>query len=354
MMNLRKILLVPMLIAMLVQSSLLRAEGLKFEDVFNAVRTNLAGVTEKELNETAIEGFLTQLQPRVLLVTNELLADAAAKGPTLIKTAIYDGNVAYLRVARVAAGLAAEIIKASTELQATNKIKGMVLDLRFAAGTDYAEAGAVADVFLSKENLLLDWGTGTARSKAKSNALTFPLSVLINRKTTGAAEALAAVLRQNEVGLTIGATTAGQAEIFKEIKLDNGLRLMIAIAPVKLSDGQPVSKQGQTPDIAVNVAAEEEAAYWQDPLGTVNTRNTRAATAGNSSLFGATNLAPGRRINEADLVRLQKEGSDGETATSPRRPAESAKPLVRDPVLARALDLLKGLAVVQKSRPATP
>jgi hypothetical protein len=58
-------------------------------------------------------------------------------------------------------------------------------------------------------------------------------------------------------------------------------------------------------------------------------------------------------MNEAELVREHREGLDRfpgiDSASMP--PAEPARPVVTDPVLARALDLLKGLAVVRQSRP---
>ncbi len=66
---------------------------------------------------------------------------------------------------------------------------------------------------------------------------------------------------------------------------------------------------------------------------------------------GATNLpARSTRLNEAELVREHEEGldrDDDDEAPAAIRP-EPAKPLVNDPVLARALDLLKGLALVRK------
>jgi hypothetical protein len=47
---------------------------------------------------------------------------------------------------------------------------------------------------------------------------------------------------------------------------------------------------------------------------------------------------------------LREEQSPEEEPTAARRRAERNQPLVQDPVLARALDLLKGLAVVQPFR----
>jgi hypothetical protein len=57
------------------------------------------------------------------------------------------------------------------------------------------------------------------------------------------------------------------------------------------------------------------------------------------------------RLNEAELVREHREGGSRVTNAAPRlRDEEPQTPVVSDPVLARALDLLKGLAVVRQSR----
>jgi hypothetical protein len=328
---------------------------LKFEEVFSLVKSNLFAVGDADLNQVAIEGFLTQLQPRVLLVTSELLDQDRTNAVLLTKTNVYDGAFAYLRVVRVAEGLASAIDQACDRLISSNKLKGLVLDLRYARGSDYAAAGAVADLFLSSEQLLLDWGTASARSTAKSTSLSLPLMILANEKTAGAAEALAAVLRQYNVGLVIGKKTAGAAEIYKEFTLTNGIRLLIAVAPVKLEGSQALSRDGVEPDILVAVSEEDEKAYWEDPYRAISKRGSRAVSAGavpppgESSKIAQTSR---RRMNEADLVRMQREGMDPDLDLPEvsSKTAESEKMLVRDPALARALDLLKGLAVVKQLR----
>jgi hypothetical protein len=72
---------------------------------------------------------------------------------------------------------------------------------------------------------------------------------------------------------------------------------------------------------------------------------------------GLTNSASGTnrparrpRFNEAELVRERREGISEADMTASRE-RELDKPLVSDPVLARALDLLKGLALVRQARP---
>jgi hypothetical protein len=218
---------------------------------------------------------------------------------------------------------------------------------------DYAEAGAVADLFLSGGQPLLDWGAAAARSTAKTNALKLPVAVLVNRETAAAAEALAAVLRETGAGLVLGGNTAGRAMIAQEFPLKNGQRLRIATAGVKLGNGEVLSARGVKPDIEVAVSVEEEKAYLADPFVELPGTNLLAAgtASGTNSVTNGTNRLPRRRITEADLVRERREGFDFRTnpTVGVERESVREKPVVQDPVLARALDLIKGLAVVRQS-----
>jgi hypothetical protein len=47
---------------------------------------------------------------------------------------------------------------------------------------------------------------------------------------------------------------------------------------------------------------------------------------------------------------MQRDGEDVDLPSSANRPVDADKPAVLDPALARALDLLKGLSVVQNVR----
>ncbi len=87
----------------------------------------------------------------------------------------------------------------------------------------------------------------------------------------------------------------------------------------------------------MDVTAADERAYFADAF-----RPPTNAAAGNAGVASRR-----VRLNEAELARERREGGPEPTPTRARRP-ESDKPSVSDPVLARALDLLKGLAVVRK------
>lgn len=323
-----------------------------FDEVLGLVRSNLTGLSEAEVNRRAVEALLQALHPWVKLApANEKEAAPESRAPALARTLEFDGAFACFQVDRVTAGLAAELASARERLAASNTLQGLVLDLRFAGGEDYSEAASVADLFVADERPLLSWEGRTKRSTAKPHAWRQPLIVLINHETAAAAEALAGMLRQTERGLLIGSATAGRASMYREFPLSTGQRLRIATSRVRLGDGQELSAEGVRPDIEVTVGLDQERAFRADPYRSV--RFGSLASAGADQTAGATNRPPRRRLNEADLVRMQREGADFELDddTTTARGEDRAPRLVTDPVLARALDLLKGLAVVQKARP---
>ena len=226
------------------------------------------------------------------------------------------------------------------------------MDLRYCAGDDYAAAAAAGDLFVKKERPLLNWGTGMVRSKDKTTPLASPVAVLMNQQTAGAAEALAGVLREAGAGLLFGSKTAGQAMITQEFPLKNGQRLRIASAPIELGDGSVLSSQGAKPDIVVEVAPQDEQAYYADASKPVaRTNPTGPASLSSTNVASGTNRNARRvRFNEAELVRERREGSRRDSETASRTQKELDVPAVHDPALARALDVLKGLALVRQSR----
>jgi hypothetical protein len=206
----------------------------------------------------------------------------------LIKSTILENNVAYLRVGQVATNLPSEISLAQTAPASTNKIIGTVLDLRFADGSDLAAAKAAAKPFASRK---------------------LPLAILVNGQTRGAAAALATALREAHDGLVFGSAAA-------DLK----------------------------PDVAVTVDAADERAFFKNPYA--------ATTQGATNISLVTNsFSPFiDHTSEADLVRAKiKDGEQDEDAPL-TQPSEPQKPFIHDPVLARAVDLIKALAVVQQPR----
>jgi len=321
-----------------------------FREVYDAIRAHLPGATDADLNRAAVQGLVSALAPKVLLLTNRNEGSAGAGGAVVVsKSNLYEDAIAYVRVERIGEGLAVAVRNVIDQMTATNSMKGLVLDLRYAGGNDYAAAAAVADLFVKKECSLLNWGTGMVQSKPRNHAISVPVAALVNRQTAGAAEALAALVRETGVGLTLGAKTAGQAMMAQEYPLKNGDRLWIATAPIQLGDGSTLS-EGLQPDIAVEVSPQDERAYYADAYKAITSANPAGAGLGAATAAPGTNSARRTRFNEAELVRERRGGLNVDTSVGPLRPREPETPLVHDPVLARALDLLKGLALVRQTR----
>jgi C-terminal processing protease CtpA/Prc len=322
----------------------------KFDEIYKVLGANLAGVTPEQLNDDAVQGLLEALRPRVTLVSASASQAGASLAP-LAQARVFDQSYAYFRVASVNEKLLDSFREAYRTMNQTNggKIKGVVLDLRFADGVDYQAAAKTADCFINADEPLLDWQQGSLRASKKSDAILTPVAILINTQTAGAAEALAAALREAGVGLILGSTTAGQAVVFKEFPLSNGDKLRVAVAGVIVGDGKTLTN-GVTPDVAVEVSLNDERAYLQDPYKDLHPAEVAQPNAGSAS---AAEARP--RFNEAELVREHKEGAETYDESDIVSPALTGPapgpPTMTDPTLARALDLLKSLAVIEPNRP---
>src|SRR5271163_3614946 len=77
-----------------------------FKEVYDLVRSHLAGESESDLNHAAVKGLLDQLHSKVWMDTGKAETNTASGGPLLAKSLLYDGPIAYLRVGRVGEGLA--------------------------------------------------------------------------------------------------------------------------------------------------------------------------------------------------------------------------------------------------------
>lgn len=316
-----------------------------FQEVYDLIRQHATGVSPAELNRAAVQGLINALGPKVSLDTNNGSAETSQEKPAVSQAKVFEGNIAYLRITRVENGLAKALSAVYQQLNSTNKVSGLVLDLRYTRGSDYKAATDTADLFTPKSEPLLNWGQGIVSSHEKSDAITVPIGVLVNHQTAGAAEALAAMVRETSAGLILGSRTAGDAMVMQDFPLKDGERLRVASAPVTLGDGSALPSEGVKPDIDVTVGEKAERAFYANAFLVVS---NKPAGTGSNSLASATNEAP-FRLNEAELVREHKAGENPDEMVA-KRPPEPQAPVVSDPALARALDLLKGLAVVRQNK----
>ncbi len=327
-------------------SAMARADApIRFEEVYSLVRSNLSGSSETELNnlnKAAALELIEKLQGRVELGDGS--APAANSSASIAKTNSFDGGLAYVRLARVGSGAASQI---ADFIKAVPKTKGVVIDLRFAKGDDYAAAVEVVNLFLGSEHPVLKWSDTIGKTAVRNDVIDLPVAVLVNRQTSGAAEALAAALRDQSLAILIGRPTAGQANVFDSFPLSNGQKLKIARSKVELPNGKAIGPEGLTPDTTVEVDEKNERRWLENPYLIIARPSVAEGPA--PFLTSVTNRL-GRRMNAAEVGRrhmeeLQEDASGGR-APGPSAPAKPQ--VVQDAALARALDFLKGLNVARE------
>jgi hypothetical protein len=335
-------------ISVLILSLAARADApVKFEEVFSLVRSNLTGLSEADLSKAAALGFIEKLGGKVELTDS---TSTTANTPLVAKTNLFDNSFAYVRVNRVAPGVRDQITDA---IRSFRKLKGVVLDLRFARGDDYNAAIEAANVFVDAEQTLLKWGDQTGKTKANPEAVKLPVVLLVNRQTSGAAEALAGALRISQGALLVGNRTAGQAVEWAGFPLSSGQQLKIARSNVELGDGKAITSEGLAPDLLVEVDERNERSWLDDPYRNIAKPGSPAGPQ--PFLTSVTNRFP-RRPNAAEIGRRFREQLDedhpdvplGEAARAAAVPDEK---VVQDAALVRALDFLKGITATRLKSP---
>jgi hypothetical protein len=277
-----------------------------------------------------------------------------------------EGGVLYLRVGRVEAGLPEALRSALTEASWITNAAGLVLDLRFADGASLEAAARGVALFSDRIEAVLRPATreatpattpATAVAPVPSRVWHLPMAVLVNGRTGGVAEAMAAALRMETGSALVGQPTAGTHGMFGEATLADGTRLRIPSGRLLLGDGSILEAGPIAPDIRVPVTEAAERAFLGNPTAPAQTPGTPGVAGGSRS--------PRRRVSEADLVRAQRNEptapagqtggqTGGESPGSP--PGGTETPPTRavrlaDPVLARAADLVRGLAAFRGERP---
>ncbi len=328
------------MVAMAVVLTCSKAEVPAFPTLFELVRTNVTGISSERLNELAVLGFLEKLGGAAHFVTNNDVDGNLEK--SVARATLLENHFGYLRLGEIESGTGDTITRNLDEWRSSHELYGVVLDLRFASGRDFKAAAEVAGLFFPPGQPILDWGEGPIQSASTSKQAIPPVTVLVNRQTRGAPEAIAGTLRSAGLALILGSTTAGEAAVYRDFLVANGDHLRIAVGQVRTGNGSVLSTEGLIPDIAISTPPTWERAYLSDPFTAVTT-TTNSVTATNQVV---ASVRIRRRVNEAELVRSKQQGVEPGTEVVKPVPTEQPR-LIRDPALARAVDLLKGLRIVR-------
>ena len=233
-------------------------------------------------------------------------------------------NAAYIRVTKfneqTESGLKRELARIKEELGGA--MTGVILDLRNNPGGLLDQAVAVSDAFLEQGEIVSTRGRradSVQRFNAKAGDLAdgLPIIVLINGGSASASEIVAGALQDHRRAIIIGTRSFGKGSVQTIIPLPGHGAIRLTTARYYTPSGTSIQAKGIEPDIVVRQAVIEEV----DQSGGRDEASLRNRLASEEELNG-------------EILDEEAEPQNGRS--------ELAR---QDYQLARALDLLRGLAL---------
>lgn len=244
---------------------------------------------------------------------------------TSIKSRIIENGYGYLRISQFQADTGSQFTKALEDLgkEHGGDLDGLIIDLRNNPGGILQAAVEAADTLLDEGLIVYTEGriqSSRLRFNAKAGNLMpdTPIVVLINGGSASASEILAGALQDHERAVIMGTQSFGKGSVQTVIPLDETHAIKMTTARYYTPDGRSIQAKGIKPDIEVKPAELTEV---------------------DSQPF----------FTEADLSG-HLEGQDEEQEAVEEQ--GQATPASKDFQLRSALNLLKGLGILNKRNQA--
>lgn len=264
------------------------------------------------------------------------------------------GDIGYIRITSFSEntydGLKAAIDKMTAEI-GPKKIKGFILDLRNNPGGLLDQAVAVSDAFLETGEIVSTRARrpeDTQRFNARPGDLTngLPIVVLINDGSASASEIVAGALQDHKRAIIVGTKSFGKGSVQTIMPLPSHGAMRLTTARYYTPSGRSIQAVGIEPDIEVTQLSVSE----------VTPSHRRAEADYRNALTNDT-------LKKDDKAKDGKSKDDKAKDDATQKPAEgedqsvdTANPeenKLKDYQLARALDILRGVALYRERETVT-
>jgi carboxyl-terminal processing protease len=137
----------------------------------------------------------------------------------------HENRIAYIRLTAFSRDTADRLEEVLRDLE-REKLRGLILDLRFNPGGLLTSAIEVSDLFVSEGKIVSTEGRNSAERKWEARRSgtfeAFPMAVLVNRYSASASEIVAACLQDHERAIIVGERTWGKGSVQNVIELEGG------------------------------------------------------------------------------------------------------------------------------------
>jgi carboxyl-terminal processing protease len=178
-----------------------------------------------------------------------------------------DPDILVLRFSSLDSGRAEEVRNRLVEAEKQG-IRKVILDVRECGRGPVSEAISIARFLIPSGTLTTLRGqtvpAQVISAEPKQVIWKYPVSVLIDATTSGAAEVLASAIAANHRGDVVGERTFGLASEQKLITLDDGAALILTVANYYNPGGKSILEEGVTPTETVRSSAEDDSDSGDD------------------------------------------------------------------------------------------
>ncbi len=177
-------------------------------------------------------------------------------------------DVGYIKLSQFNENVSSQVEKALKEL-VSQKVKGVILDLRNDPGGLLSEAINVADLFLSEGKLVVYTKSRKGEIQnyfAKRKPIVpedLPIIVLINKGSASASEIVTGALQDYKRALIVGEKSFGKASVQNIIPLEDGSALKLTVAYYYTPLGKLIHNKGIVPDVLVQMDEKQEEALQE-------------------------------------------------------------------------------------------
>lgn len=159
-----------------------------------------------------------------------------------------DNNIGYIRISQFSESTDNELKAALDNLEG-QKIKGLIIDLRFNPGGLLDQAIDTVNEFIGSNKLVVET-KGRVQStnrqyytKLNRTPKDYPIIVLINEASASAAEIFAGSLQDWDTGLIVGKTSFGKGSVQQLFPLTNGNGVKITTSHYYIKSGRCIHKE---------------------------------------------------------------------------------------------------------------
>jgi carboxyl-terminal processing protease len=247
-----------------------------------------------------------------------------------------DGKILYIRITQFQSHTSEDLQEVLKKDSSSDRI-GIVLDLRNNSGGLLDQAIRVSDLFLKNGLIVRLAGRSPQMNQSWSASddgiePSAPIVVLINSGTASASEIVAGALKDHKRAVLIGTRSFGKGSVQTIYRLRDGAGLRLTTAVYYTPSGKSIQAEGISPDIVVEEFPDEDQFA------------TREEELDHHLKVEKEGIQIFRKEEEKLPQRLPKQRPSSRGRGGEGAPAEGS-----DRALERAVDLLKGLAILQVS-----